>query len=247
MATTFLLYVRDRAATGQAACARIARGFLHRAQDALPRGALLAATTHWQPAMPVLFAFWLHAAAQPFIRAARRFERVAGDAAQYCPLGAGALAGSSLPLDRAAAARVLGFVRPSRNALDTVGDRDVALDLLGAVARACVAASRPSEEFVIWSTPAFGYARLCDAASTGSSLMPQKKNPDPFELVRANGACAVGAYAGALASLNGVGLSYHRDLQESQGADFARDRARARRAGRVRARARRTVVRRGAR
>ena len=216
VATTLLLYVRDRAAVGQALCARVARTFLHGAEKALPGGALLAATTHWQPAQPVLLAFWLHAAAQPFIRAAVRFSRVRADGAQFCPLGAGALAGSSLPLDRAAAARFLGFVRPSSNALDTVGDRDVALDLLAAVTRAVVAASRPSEEFVIWSTPAFGYVRLSDAASTGSSLMPQKRNPDPFELVRAAGAAAIGSQTAALGTLNGIALSYHRDLQETK-------------------------------
>ena len=187
-----------------------------RAQSALERRALLAATTHWQPAQPVLLAFWLDAAAQGFVRAAERFARVAADAARFCPLGSAALAGSSLPLDRAAAARELGFAQPSRNALDAVGDRDVALDLLHAAARAVVAASRPSEELVIWATPAFGYVRLDDAASTGSSLMPQKRNPDPFELVRAAGARAIGAYTGALASANGIALSYHRDLQETK-------------------------------
>ena len=97
-----------------------------------------------------------------------------------------------------------------------MGDRDVALDLLHAAVRAAVTASRPSEELVIWATPAFGYVRLDDAASTGSSLMPQKRNPDPFELVRAAGARAIGIYAGALATTNGIALSYHRDLQETK-------------------------------
>jgi argininosuccinate lyase len=131
-------------------------------------------------------------------------------------LGSSALAGSSLPLDRNAAARELGFAAPTRNALDTVGDRDVALDLLHAATRAAVTASRPSEELVLWATPAFGYVRLDDAASTGSSLMPQKRNPDPFELVRAAGARAIGIYTGALATTNGIALSYHRDLQETK-------------------------------
>ena len=205
---------------------------------ALEDGTLLAATTHWQPAQPVSLAFWLDAAAQGFVRAAARFARVAHDAARFCPLGSSALAGSSLPLDRVAAARELGFAEPSRNALDTVGDRDVALDLLHAAARAVVAASRPSEEFVLWTTPAFGYARLGDAAATGSSLMPQKKNPDPFELVRAAAARTLGTYAGALASTTGIGLSYHRDLQETKAPDRARHRTRAGRARCVRARLR---------
>lgn len=216
VATTLLLYVRDRAARGTELTLAIARALEERAAAALPGGALLAATTHWQPAQPVSLAFWLDAAAQGFVRAATRFARVAADAARFCPLGSAALAGSSLPLDRAAAAAELGFGEPSRNALDTVGDRDVALDLLNAAARAAIAASRPSEEFVLWTTPAFGYARLGDAAATGSSLMPQKKNPDPFELVRAAAARTLGAATGALASVTGIGLSYHRDLQETK-------------------------------
>jgi argininosuccinate lyase len=216
VATTLLLYARDRARRGALLALDVAALIEDRAESALERRALLAATTHWQPAQPVLLAFWLDAAAQAFVRAAERFARVASDAARFCPLGSAALAGTSLPLDRAAAARELGFGAPSRNALDSVGDRDVALDLLHAATRAAVAASRPSEELVIWATPALGYVRLDDAASTGSSLMPQKRNPDPFELVRAAGARAIGAYAGALATTNGIALSYHRDLQETK-------------------------------
>lgn len=216
VATTLLLYARDRARRGAALALQIAAALEARAQAALASGALLAATTHWQPAQPVSLAFWLDGAAQAFVRAAARFARVAADAQRSCPLGSAALAGSSLPLDRAAAARELGFAEPSRNALDSVGDRDVALDLLHAAIRAVVGASRPSEEFVLWTTPAFGYARLGDAAATGSSLMPQKKNPDPFELVRAAAASLIGTYAGALGTTSGIGLSYHRDLQETK-------------------------------
>jgi argininosuccinate lyase len=216
VATTLLLYADDRARCGRERCAAIADALERRAGGALESGALLAATTHWQPAQPVLLAFWLDACAQQFVRAAKRFAAVEAAALAACPLGSGAVAGSSLPLDRAAAAHELGFARPSRNALDSIGERDVALDLLHAGARAAIAASRASEEFVIWSTPAFGYARLGDAASTGSSLMPQKRNPDPFELVRAAAGRIAGAYGGALATTTGIGLSYHRDLQETK-------------------------------
>jgi argininosuccinate lyase len=216
VATTLSLYVRDRAQKGARTSIAIARLFLELASNSLDVGTMLAGTTHWQPAQPILLAFWLEAASEGFVRAARRFARVAEDAREFCPLGSGALSGSSLPLDRAAAARELGFREPSRNALDTVGDRDVALDLLDAATRAVLAASRPSEELIIWSTPAFGYARLDDAASTGSSLMPQKRNPDPFELVRAAAARAVGSLGGALVTTKGLGLSYHRDLQETK-------------------------------
>jgi len=214
--TTLALYVRDRAAHGADLCASIAAFALAEAREALTRGTLLAATTHWQPAQPILLAFWLEAVAESFARAAERFDRVALDARAACPLGSGACSGTTLPLDRLAAARELGFATATNNALDAIGNRDLAIDLLHAIARALGPASRASEELVLWCTPAFGYARLDDAASTGSSIMPQKRNPDPFELVRGAAAAANGAFAGALASTTGLALSYHRDLQETK-------------------------------
>ena len=196
VATALALYVRDRAERG-APVAGASRARRSRAHARPSRRHVVAATTHWQPAQPVLLAFWLGAVAENFARATTRFERVASDAAQAWPLGAAACCGTGLPLDRAFSANLLGFAEPARNALDTVGDRDLGLDLLHATARALTAASRVSEELVLWCTPAFGYARLADAASTGSSIMPQKRNPDPFELVRGAAAAANGAYAGA--------------------------------------------------
>jgi argininosuccinate lyase len=216
VATTLALYVRDRAARGRERARDIAQQAVDRARVALREQTLLAANTHWQPAQPILLAFWFAAVGETFVRAMQRFARVESDARGLCPLGSGACSGSSLPLDRAMAARLLEFAAPSRNALDSAGDRDLALDLLHAVARALSSASRVSEEVVVWCTPAFGYARLDDAASTGSSLMPQKRNPDPFELVRASAAAANGAYAGALGTLAGLALSYQRDLQETK-------------------------------
>jgi argininosuccinate lyase len=216
VATTLLLYARDRAERGYTTCANAATSLVAQAKAANDRGTVLAATTHWQPAQPIALALWLGAVAEMLVRAAARFARVADDAARSCPLGSGACSGSTLPLDRAKAAHLLGFATPSGNALDAIGNRDVALDLLHAVARALGAASRASEELVIWCTPAYGYARLDDAASTGSSLMPQKRNPDPFELVRAHAAAANGALAGALGTTTGIALSYHRDLQETK-------------------------------
>ncbi|MBD5655095.1 MAG: argininosuccinate lyase, partial [Candidatus Eremiobacteraeota bacterium] len=198
VATTLALYVADRARAGAALTAAAAHVALVQARAALDAEIVLAATTHWQPAQPILLAFWLAAVAESLARATQRFDRVAADAREACPLGSGACSGSTLPLDRAAAARELGFAAPSRNALDAIGNRDLALDLMHAVARALGAASRASEEIVVWCTPAFGYARLDDAASTGSSLMPQKRNPDPFELVRAHAAAANGALVAAL-------------------------------------------------
>lgn len=218
VATTLLLYCANRAARGKALALQIASHFAQTAQVELEAGTLLAATTHWQPAQPVLLAFWLAAAAEPFLRDARRFARAALDAKLSCPLGSGAVAGSSLPLKRESSAASLGFAAPSRNAMDAIGNRDAALDTAHAFVRAMLDASRICEELVLWCTPAFGYARLDDAASTGSSLMPQKRNPDPFELVRATAADLTGRFAGALSTIAGLALSYHRDLQITKAA-----------------------------
>jgi len=218
VATTLLLYCAARAERAKTLTLQIAAYLTQRAQTELGAGTMLAATTHWQPAQPVLLAFWLAAAAEPFVRDARRFARTAVDAMEKCPLGSGAVAGSSLPLDRGASATALAFAAPSRNAMDAIGNRDVACDLAYACVRTLNDASRISEELVLWCTPAFGYARLDDAASTGSSLMPQKRNPDPLELVRATSADLVGRFAGALGSMSGIALSYHRDLQVTKGA-----------------------------
>jgi len=216
VATTLLLYVADRAREAETIASRIVQHLVATAERELAAKTMLAATTHWQPAQPILLAFWLAAGAEGFLRVVRRFHRVAEDAIRFCPLGSGAVSGSTLPLARREAAAYLGFTAPSRVALDAIGNRDVACDLMHAVARALIEASRISEEIVIWATPAFGYVRLDDAASTGSSLMPQKRNPDPFELVRSSAAGAIGALTAALGTLSGLALSYHRDLQETK-------------------------------
>lgn len=218
VATTLLLYCADRAERGKRLATAIASKLADFAEEELAAGTLLAATTHWQPAQPVLLAFWLCAAAEPFLRDAHRFASANSNARASCPLGSAAVAGSSLPLDRQASCAALGFAAPSRNAMDAIGNRDAALDLAHACVRATLDASRISEELVLWCTPNFQYARLGDAASTGSSLMPQKRNPDPFELVRGTSAALIGRFSGALATLNGTALSYHRDLQVTKSA-----------------------------
>ncbi len=213
VATTLLLYCADRAQAGGGIALAIADQLLSTAEAELEAGTLVAGTTHWQPAQPVLLAFWLCAAAQPFVRSTRMFREAFRDAKESCPLGSAALAGSSLPLDRDGAAAELGFNGPSINAMDAIGNRDAALNLTHACVRSSIGASRLCEELIVWAAPAFGYARIGDAASTGSSLMPQKRNPDPFELIRGTAADLCGRYAGALAVISGLGLSYHRDLQ----------------------------------
>jgi argininosuccinate lyase len=216
VATTLALYVRDRAKLAAASAHAIASSLVSRAAVELEARTLVAGCTHRQPAQPVLLAFVLAAWSEPFVRAARRFARVGEDARAWSALGSGALAGSTLPLDRARSAAALGFAAPSRNALDAIGTRDAALDLAHACVRAVIDASRIAEEIVTWCAPAYGFVRLGDAASTGSSLMPQKRNPDPFELVRARAATLTGAYAGALGTLCGLAPSYQRDLQETK-------------------------------
>ncbi len=216
VATALALYSADRAGRGRARCSSIARHLLDTAALELEAGTLLAATTHWQPAQPVLFAFWLAAVAESFVRGAERFQHAAAAAMRWCPLGSGAVSGSTLPLDRDAACAQLGFAAPTRNALDAVGSRDALLDAAHAFARAVTDSSRACAELIVWATPAFGYVRLGDASSTGSSLMPQKRNPDTFELVRGGAAELNGLYSGALASLAGLPLSYHRDLQQTK-------------------------------
>ena len=213
VATTLLLYARDRARRAAARCASIGTAFVTAARDECDAQSIVAGATHRQPAQPVLLAFVLAAWSEPFVRAAQRFLDVASHASLECPLGSAALAGSSLPLDREAAARALGFTRPSRNALDAIGNRDASIDLAHAFVRVLVDASRVCEELITWATPAYGYVRLGDAAATGSSLMPQKRNPDPFELVRAHAAMAVGTFSGMLGTLCGLAPSYQRDLQ----------------------------------
>jgi argininosuccinate lyase len=221
VATTLLLYAIDRARAGAKRAHDIAAAFVARAHEELELGSVVAGCTHRQPAQPVLLAFLLVAWSEPFVRSVNRFVSVARTARSSCPLGSAALAGSSLPLERVQAARALGFALPSRNALDAVGNRDVALDLAHAFVRALVDASRIAEELIAWSAPAYGYVRLGDAASTGSSLMPQKRNPDPFELVRARAGTSVGAYASALGTLCGLAPSYQRDLQETKSRTIA--------------------------
>jgi argininosuccinate lyase len=216
VATTLALFARDRAFAGMERSRSIATHLIERARLELDAGTLLASTTHWQPAQPVLLAFWLAAAAESFVRSAERFAAVRRESLRFCPLGSSAVAGSSLPLDRDASANALGFDGPSSNAMASIGSRDLLLDAADAYVRASVEASRVAAELVMWCTPAFGYARAGDRSSTGSSAMPQKRNPDPFELVRGGASELVGYQAGALSSLCGLALSYHRDLQQTK-------------------------------
>jgi argininosuccinate lyase len=181
--------------------------------------ALLPGYTHGQRAQPVWLGQHLAANAWALTRDGRRLGQVR-TASDVCPLGAGALAGSSLPLDPAWVASELGFARSFENSLDAVSDRDYLAGLSYACALCMVHLSRIGEELVLWTSAEYGFAELSDSAATGSSMMPQKKNPDAAELVRGKAGTAIGRLAGLLATLKGLPLAYNRDLQEDKRASF---------------------------
>jgi argininosuccinate lyase len=176
---------------------------------------VLPGYTHLQRAQPVRLAHHWLAYVEMLGRDGARFRDLRGRLSRS-PLGAGALAGSTLPLDRDATAEALGFEGPARNSLDAVASRDAALEFLAAAAIAMVHLSRLAEELVLWSSAEFGFVELADAFSTGSSLMPQKKNPDVPELVRGKTGRAVGNLVALLTVLKGLPLAYNRDLQEDK-------------------------------
>jgi argininosuccinate lyase len=178
-------------------------------------GTVLPGYTHLQRAQPVRLAHHWLAYVEMLGRDAERFRDLRGRLA-LSPLGSGALAGSTLPLDRDATARELGFDAPTRNSMDAVASRDAALEFLAAAAIAMVHLSRLAEELVLWSTAEFGFVELSDAFSTGSSLMPQKKNPDVPELVRGKSGRAIGNLVTLLTVVKGLPLTYNRDLQEDK-------------------------------
>ena len=175
--------------------------------------------THLQPAQPVTFGHHLLAYVEMFARDRSRL-RDARSRLNESPLGAAALAGTSFPIDRAMTAKALGFDRPTANSLDSVADRDFVLETLSAAAICAIHLSRFAEEIVLWATPQFGFASLSDAFSTGSSIMPQKRNPDAAELIRAKAGRIVGALNALLIVMKGLPLAYSKDLQEDKEGTF---------------------------
>src|SRR5665811_508326 len=177
--------------------------------------AILPGMTHIQPAQPVLFAHHLLAYVEMLERDRGRLADCRRRA-NVSPLGSGALAGAGYPLDREATAAELGFDGVTANSLDAVSDRDFVVEALAAFALCMVHLSRLVEEITWWSNPRFGFVRAADSFSTGSSMMPNKKNPDPAELVRGRSARVIGSLTGMLALLKGLPLAYQRDLQEDK-------------------------------
>ena len=213
VATDMRLYVRDTVDALDLQLADLQRAL---AEKALAHAdAVMPGFTHLQSAQPVTFGHHLMAYVEMLGRDRSRF-RDARRRMNECPLGAAALAGTSFPIDREATAKTLGFDRPTANSLDSVSDRDFALESLSAASICAMHLSRFAEEIVIWTTPQFALVNLSDAFTTGSSIMPQKRNPDAAELVRAKSGRIIGALTGLLIVMKGLPLSYAKDMQEDK-------------------------------
>jgi argininosuccinate lyase len=218
VAADFRLFVIDAAAETQAALIALIKAFLAQAKANL--NVPMAGMTHMQHAQPILLSHFLMAHALAFTRDITRL-RNATVSADACPMGSGALAGCAFAVDRNAIAHDLGFSRITANSLDAVSDRDFALDYLFAIAGIATHLSRLAEDFVLFASQEFSYLVLPDEYSTGSSLMPQKKNPDSWELLRGKTGRISSALFSLFTTLKGLPSSYQRDLQEDKEALFA--------------------------
>lgn len=214
VATDLLLWLLDAARTlGGQVCA-LGEALVRQAEQ--HTATLMPGYTHFQPAQPVTAAHWWLNHFWPLARDVERLKRAADSWRSECPLGSGALAGTPYPIDRQVLAERLGFYAPSHNSLDAVANRDHAAEFLFIAALLGVHLSRLAEDLIIFSNPALGFARLDERYSTGSSLMPQKRNPDPLELARGKSGRMVGQLAGLLATLKGLPSAYNKDLQEDK-------------------------------
>jgi argininosuccinate lyase len=218
VATDFRLFIMDAAASLQRQLAEFLTAILEQAKANF--GVPMAGMTHMQHAQPILLSHFLLAHAEALSRDITRLQHAA-DSADACPMGSGALAGNSFGIDRNAIARDLGFSRITANSLDAVSDRDFALEYLFALTGIATHLSRLAEDFVIFASQEFGYVILPDEYSTGSSLMPQKKNPDAWELIRGKSGRVTGALLGLLTTLKALPTGYQRDLQEDKEGLFA--------------------------
>jgi argininosuccinate lyase len=213
VATDFRMFVKDAVRDTRAAVARLTAALVEQAERVL--GIPMPGMTHMQHAQPILLSHFLLAHAEAFFRDATRLDAAVASA-DSCPMGSGALAGCAFDLDRAAIARELGFARPTANSLDAASDRDFALDYLYALGVIATHLSRLAEDFVLFASQEFGFLVLPDEFSTGSSLMPQKKNPDAWELLRGKTGRVTASLHALLTTLKGLPSSYQRDLQEDK-------------------------------
>ncbi|MCS6877651.1 MAG: argininosuccinate lyase [Geminicoccaceae bacterium] len=213
VATDLRLWVKAACARVDASLRELQRVLLDRAEE--HAATVMPGFTHLQAAQPVTLGHHLLAYVEMFGRDRSRFSD-AHARMDECPLGAAALAGTSFPVDREATARELGFARPMANSIDAVSDRDFVLDYLAAAAICAVHLSRLAEELVLWSTPQFGFVRLPETFTSGSSIMPQKRNPDAAELVRGKSGRVIGHLVALLVVLKGLPLAYSKDMQEDK-------------------------------
>jgi argininosuccinate lyase len=218
ISTDLRLFLKDASAAMRHAIARLLTSLAEQAEKHLTTS--MPGMTHMQHGQPILLSHFLLAHAECFHRDAQRFV-AASHAADACPMGSGALAGCAFEIDRAVLATDLGFSRITANSLDAVSDRDFALEYLFAVSMLGTHLSRLAEDFVLFASQEFGFLALPDEYATGSSLMPQKKNPDAWELTRGKTGRLVGALVSLLVTMKGLPTSYQRDLQEDKEPVFA--------------------------
>ena len=211
------LYLRGRCEELRGQLTELVRVLCHKAEE--HAGDVMPGYTHLQRAQPITFGHHLMAYAEMFLRDLSRLED-AQRRMNVCPLGSGALAGTTYPLDRGLTASLLGFDGPTHNSLDGVSDRDFCMELAAAIAICMVHLSRFSEEIILWCSWEFKFVELDDAFSTGSSIMPQKKNPDIAELVRGKTGRVVGDLTTLLTMMKGLPLAYNKDMQEDKEAVF---------------------------
>ncbi|WP_374420342.1 argininosuccinate lyase [Novosphingobium arvoryzae] len=213
VATDFRLWVREAMEQADAGLHALQVALVTRADE--HADSIMPGFTHLQTAQPVTLGHHLMAYYEMAARDRSRFADARARMNQS-PLGAAALAGTGFPIDRHATAAALGFDAPTRNSLDSVSDRDFALDYLMAAAQAALHLSRLAEEFIIWASQPFGFVRLPDSLSTGSSIMPQKKNPDAAELVRGHAGRIVGCLTSLMITMKGLPLAYSKDMQDDK-------------------------------
>lgn len=213
VATDFRLWVRDAFGQLDEWLAALQRALVTRAGE--HADSIMPGFTHLQTAQPVTLGHHLLAYYEMF---RRDRARIADAMARMneCPLGSAALAGTGFPIDREATARALGFDRPTANSLDAVSDRDFALDFLWSCSATALHLSRLAEELILWASQPFGFIRLPDSLSTGSSIMPQKKNPDAAELVRGHSGRVIGALTSLMITMKGLPLAYSKDMQDDK-------------------------------
>ena len=213
VATDFRLWVRETVEQADAGLAGLQQALVARAGE--HAGSVMPGFTHLQTAQPVTLGHHLMAYYEMIRRDRSRFAD-ARARLNECPLGSAALAGTGFPIDRQATCDALGFDRPTANSLDAVSDRDFALDYLQAAAQCALHLSRLAEEMILWASQPFGFIRLPDALSTGSSIMPQKKNPDAAELVRGHSGRIVGCLTALMVTMKGLPLAYSKDMQDDK-------------------------------